>query len=272
PTPSFLHLVYWLPTPVCAELSPKMNFETYISTYMDVVDYPEWSLLGLLQYLETRVEYTSASLQDIINIFMDLLDVKSKSRCYLKSTRRRAEKLCSTLNITKTRSEVQRFLQKLDLKHAQSCYATDIELNVTMDKSATIELTSANYVASVQERLQSTSESQVHAHDNEVSNNSVTDVDDMDVGILEPSTPSPLPKRAMATETLLITPQKRPLENEIIQRFTDNLPLICAFGMSSEQLVPLVGSEMAQQAKYFRSQHPSTWTPAIRNYLGDAFK
>ncbi|CAG8463360.1 6644_t:CDS:2 [Paraglomus brasilianum] len=56
------------------------------------------------------------------------------------------------------------------------------------------------------------------------------------------TTPPPIP---LATEVLLTTPHKRPLENENVQRFTDKLPLICAFGMTIQQLEETVGRQLA---------------------------
>src|SRR4051812_24951625 len=69
----------------------RMSFEGYILKYLEEVDYPEWSLLGLLQYLEKVINYKSESLEEIINDFKHVLFAKSKNSAYLKSAQRKAE-------------------------------------------------------------------------------------------------------------------------------------------------------------------------------------
>ncbi|RUP49784.1 hypothetical protein BC936DRAFT_141507 [Jimgerdemannia flammicorona] len=79
------------------------------------------------------------------------------------------------------------------------------------------------------------------------------------------------PKSAMGTENLLFTPHKQSVEDDMVKRFINDLPLICAFGMSSEQLELAVGPKLAQQTISVRSQNPSSWTPATVKYLNDVF-
>ncbi|RUS32220.1 hypothetical protein BC938DRAFT_475995 [Jimgerdemannia flammicorona] len=75
----------------------------------------------------------------------------------------------------------------------------------------------------------------------------------------------------MGTENLLFTPHKQSVEDDMVKRFINDLPLICAFGMSSEQLELAVGPKLAQQTISVRSQNPSSWTPATVKYLNDVF-
>ncbi|RUS32219.1 hypothetical protein BC938DRAFT_475995 [Jimgerdemannia flammicorona] len=79
------------------------------------------------------------------------------------------------------------------------------------------------------------------------------------------------PKSTMGTENLLFTPHKQSVEDDMVKRFINDLPLICAFGMSSEQLELAVGPKLAQQTISVRSQNPSSWTPATVKYLNDVF-
>ncbi|CAB4422406.1 unnamed protein product [Rhizophagus irregularis] len=66
------------------------------------------------------------------------------------------------------------------------------------------------------------------------------------------------------------TPQKRQFKDEQAQQYVNNLPLICAFDLSIEQLKLVIGTEiqdLAQQTMSIRSQNPSIWTLAIVNTL-----
>jgi len=95
-----------------------MNFEKHILKYLDVTDYTEWSLLGLLEYLAGKVSYSSASLEDIIDNFTVVLQARSTNKAYLRSAQKKAERLYIGLDSTRTRPEILQFLKVLDLEHA----------------------------------------------------------------------------------------------------------------------------------------------------------
>ncbi|CAG8568491.1 372_t:CDS:2 [Paraglomus brasilianum] len=113
-----------------------MNFEKHILKYLDVTDYTEWSLLGLLEYLAGKVSYSSASLEDIIDNFTVVLQARSTNKAYLRSAQKKAERLYIGLDSTRTRPEILQFLKVLDLEHAENLYSMDVELGVVSNKSA----------------------------------------------------------------------------------------------------------------------------------------
>ena len=145
-----------------------MDFKAYILKYLDAVNYTEWSLLGVLNYLAENVSYASAALvlEEITKTFGDLLESRSKNNAYLRSVQKKAEKLYTRLDSMKCQPEIQQFLKNIDLEHAHvshkilinkiqrlTCalfielYGTDVELSIVADKSATVVLSTKKYLA-----------------------------------------------------------------------------------------------------------------------------
>ncbi|RGB28553.1 hypothetical protein C1646_673132 [Rhizophagus diaphanus] len=78
---------------------------------------------------------------------------------------------------------------------------------------------------------------------------------------------------------LLSTPNKRPLGNEDFQHYSQEISIICAFGMTTEELKKEIGEELARELSCSRDNNPSVWTPALERYIiatlkktGNAFR
>ena len=50
-----------------------MDLQQHIKHYLDNNEFVKWSLLGLLQYLETTIIYTNEDVDDIILVFKNQL-------------------------------------------------------------------------------------------------------------------------------------------------------------------------------------------------------
>ncbi|UZO18476.1 uncharacterized protein OCT59_009789 [Rhizophagus irregularis] len=66
---------------------------------------------------------------------------------------------------------------------------------------------------------------------------------------------------------LLSTPNKRPLGNEEFQHYSQEISIICAFGMTTEELMKEIGKELARELSTSRDNNPSVWTPALERYI-----
>uniref|UniRef100_U9UEL8 Uncharacterized protein n=1 Tax=Rhizophagus irregularis (strain DAOM 181602 / DAOM 197198 / MUCL 43194) TaxID=747089 RepID=U9UEL8_RHIID len=56
---------------------------------------------------------------------------------------------------------------------------------------------------------------------------------------------------------LLSTPNKRPLGNEEFQHYSQEISIICAFGMTTEELMKEIGKELARELSTSRDNNPS---------------
>ena len=70
----------------------------------------KWSLLGLLQYLETTIIYTNEDVDDIILVFKDQLKLLSGLQNLTKSALNKAIKLSDNLEAHRKRPEIKQFL------------------------------------------------------------------------------------------------------------------------------------------------------------------
>ncbi|CAB4437312.1 unnamed protein product [Rhizophagus irregularis] len=67
---------------------------------------------------------------------------------------------------------------------------------------------------------------------------------------------------------LLSTPNKRPLGNEEFQHYSQEISIICAFGMTTEELMKEIGKKLARELSTSRDNNPSVWTPAaLERYI-----
>ncbi|CAB4381772.1 unnamed protein product [Rhizophagus irregularis] len=66
---------------------------------------------------------------------------------------------------------------------------------------------------------------------------------------------------------LLSTPNKRPLGNEEFQHYSQEISIICTFGMITEELMKEIGKKLARELSTSRDNNPSVWTPALERYI-----
>ena len=96
-----------------------MTLEHHISEYLDSSEYSTWSLIELLRYLSLHIDYTSASIDDIINNFVMLLQSRESSSACLQSARKKATKLANSVASTATQLEIKQFLKCQDIQFAE---------------------------------------------------------------------------------------------------------------------------------------------------------
>ncbi|CAG8774825.1 16552_t:CDS:2, partial [Acaulospora morrowiae] len=77
------------------------------------------------------------------------------------------------------------------------------------------------------------------------------------------------PKTPLQTRRLkdLISPEKRPLENQELQNYSKEISVICAFGMNTEKLIKEIGEELFGKLSSVHYENPSIWTPALEQYI-----
>jgi|SRR6266542_3384870 len=98
-----------------------MEFEKNIVNYLESKQSAEWSLIGVLRYLAENMEYTSESIEEIVDIFKRHLIGKSNDDNVKKAARNKANKLCKSLKQTLTRTDINEFLDQQDVKFAKVC-------------------------------------------------------------------------------------------------------------------------------------------------------
>ncbi len=72
----------------------------YITKYLESTESSRWSLLGVLQYVSSKIEYTSDDAKSICEIFKQRLECRSNDHSVLKSVQNKARQLSLQLDIT----------------------------------------------------------------------------------------------------------------------------------------------------------------------------
>jgi len=89
----------------------------YITEYLESTESPRWNLLGALQYVSSKIDYTSKDADSIFENFKQRLECRSKDPSVFKSAQNRARKLSQQLDITQP--EIIEFLEHQDSIIAQ---------------------------------------------------------------------------------------------------------------------------------------------------------
>jgi len=93
-----------------------MNFEENIATYFGSTQYPQWSVMGILQYLAEYMDYTSDSKEEISKVLAKHLLHISVGINFKKSAKNKAKKLYAALDTTLSRAEIIQFFDEQDVR------------------------------------------------------------------------------------------------------------------------------------------------------------
>ncbi|CAB4441328.1 unnamed protein product [Rhizophagus irregularis] len=72
--------------------------------------------------------------------------------------------------------------------------------------------------------------------------------------------------------SLEITPNKRPISNEEILQYSEDISVICAFDKSIAELNLIIGAELANKFSSVRDINPEIWTPDLEKYIDNVLK
>ena len=98
-----------------------MDFEKYISDFLNDTALHDWSPMNCLRYLERRVLFSSDSKNDIIDAFKRTLEKSSKSSVIYANAKAKAIKLSKNAEEIFQRKEVLDFFGEIDRKWEIVC-------------------------------------------------------------------------------------------------------------------------------------------------------
>ncbi|CAG8581905.1 16463_t:CDS:2 [Dentiscutata erythropus] len=85
----------------------------------------------------------------------------------------------------------------------------------------------------------------------------------------QPRTPPQAPRVLTPLKT---TPNKRPRNKEEIQRYSEDISVICAFDKSVSELTLEIGEELAIELSSIRDINPAVWSDALEKYVDTSLK
>ncbi|CAG8557486.1 301_t:CDS:10 [Gigaspora rosea] len=85
----------------------------------------------------------------------------------------------------------------------------------------------------------------------------------------QPRTPPQAPRDLTPLKT---TPNKRPRNKEEIQRYSEDISVICAFDKSVSELTLEIGEELAIELSSIRDINPAVWSHALEKYVDNSLK
>ncbi|RHZ78278.1 hypothetical protein Glove_166g253 [Diversispora epigaea] len=85
----------------------------------------------------------------------------------------------------------------------------------------------------------------------------------------QPRTPPQAPRDLTPLKT---TPNKRPRNKEEIQRYSEDISVICAFDKSVSELTLEIGEELAIELSSIRDINPAVWSHALEKYVDTSLK
>lgn len=84
--------------------------------------------------------------------------------------------------------------------------------------------------------------------------------------LISPKTP-PQTYQNLKLTHLKTTPNKRPLEKEELQQYSQDISIICAFTMTKGKLIKEIGEKLVEELSSVRTINPPIWTPALDKYI-----
>ncbi|CAG8849001.1 35809_t:CDS:2, partial [Gigaspora margarita] len=84
--------------------------------------------------------------------------------------------------------------------------------------------------------------------------------------LISPKTPLQTYQNLKLTH-LKTTPNKRPLEKEELQQYSQDISIICAFTMTKGKLIKEIGEKLVEELSSVRTINPPIWTPALDKYI-----
>ncbi|CAG8659041.1 10438_t:CDS:2, partial [Paraglomus brasilianum] len=121
-----------------------MDFEKYISDFLNDTALHDWSPMNCLRYLERRVLFSSDSKNDIIDAFKRTLEKSSKSSVIYANAKAKAIKLSKNAEEIFQRKEVLDFFGEIDRKWEIRHNSREITRNVDMAKVAISKTATTN--------------------------------------------------------------------------------------------------------------------------------
>ena len=103
-------------------INAGMAFNKDTQKYLNDHNYQDWTLLGHLQDLTSKVTFTSTNEKEINETFLLHLQAKAGNSNIPISAKNKAQKLMKTLESTWKRLEIRYFMDKQDLKASQVSY------------------------------------------------------------------------------------------------------------------------------------------------------
>ncbi|CAG8537560.1 7382_t:CDS:2 [Acaulospora colombiana] len=85
----------------------------------------------------------------------------------------------------------------------------------------------------------------------------------------QPRTPPQAPRNLTSLKT---SPNKRPRNKEEIQRYSEDISVICAFDKSVSELILEIGEELAIELSSIRDINPAVWSHALEKYVDTSLK
>ncbi|CAG8501452.1 9136_t:CDS:2 [Paraglomus brasilianum] len=122
-----------------------MNFEENIATYFGSTQYPQWSVMGILQYLAEYMDYTSNSKEEISKVLAKHLLHISVGINFKKSAKNKAKKLYAALDTTLSRAEIIQFFDEQDVRFYKKLYKINVEKSVIKDKIFVVKAESTRF-------------------------------------------------------------------------------------------------------------------------------
>ncbi|CAG8648275.1 9422_t:CDS:2 [Funneliformis mosseae] len=81
------------------------------------------------------------------------------------------------------------------------------------------------------------------------------------------------PSQALRDLTPLeIIPNKRPLNKEEIQQYSEDISVICAFDKTISELTLEISAKLANKLSFVRDTNPEVWTSDLEKYIDTALK